>query len=120
MKYPSITIATAVMLFVVTVVVLLVPLAVFSQESMSDPDLIQLHYTVDGDNVTITVKYNGTISLKGFTITIGNETIEIGDLDKGDSITMTIPAKNTSIDKMDISFSIMGLYSVEVEMYVKG
>ena len=119
MRFPAIAIAVGSILFMLAVTVLLMPLIIFSEETMSNPELIRLYYTINGSNVTVTVAYNGTITLKNLVVTFGNQSIEFGHLTKGSVVTRTVLLNSTNIDVIDVSFSIMGLYPVEVEMYVK-
>jgi ABC-type glucose/galactose transport system permease subunit len=107
------------------IAILFLPLLIFAIEVARDPNLLRVQVNIasfDQSPVTlnITLSYAGTVPLTDAWLSIGNRSIGVGGLHKGDVKTITtslIVGEVLSFHPSDVSFQfkVMGIYGVEVK-----
>ncbi|ADG91319.1 hypothetical protein Tagg_1050 [Thermosphaera aggregans DSM 11486] len=99
-----------------TLIVLLLPLAIFITEIFSsNGGIIGVEPIRDGDYCGIEISYQGSVRLNGFTLRVNQSEIVIGDLEKGSVKTVILSCDE--IDEPDrFSFTIAGLYPFEIKL----
>jgi len=106
----------------VLIIVTLAPLLIFVDEAAHNPDLIRVRYEAKqvnetAINLTIIVSYNGSIPLNNLTLILGNQEVDIGNLQPHSSVSKSlIIAANRvrNLSSLGMSFSIMDLYALKV------
>lgn len=112
-KWGGVPAVVSSILFIISLLVVMVPLLVFVEEASSNPNLLSVSYRVDNESIILTVSYSGSIPLKDVKLILGNYSVDIGDLGKGSKASFRIP-KNVSVDEFELDFNIFGLYPVRV------
>lgn len=100
------------------------PAAAFTHEMMSKPDLIGLAVTQEALNdsavvLVYSMTYRGSVPLKDVRLEVLNETLYFGDLHKDSTVSrrlLTSVRRPTELSEIKISFSVAGIYSVELKI----
>lgn len=100
------------------------PAATFMQEIMSRPDLIGLTVTQETLNnsavvLVFSMTYRGSVPLKDVRLEVLNETLYFGDLRKDSTVSrrlLTEVSRLAGLSEFKVSFSVAGIYGVELRI----
>jgi len=103
---------------------LALPLIVFVTDAISNPEMLKVDVSVEGDppKAVLKVAYDGSVYLDGFTIQVklsdgGTLSLALGRLEGGSSRSIELPislVQTAEIEEVSLSFRVAGIYAVEV------
>lgn len=101
--------------FTVIILAVTVPPLIFVEETLHNPRTVSIEYYIVGNNLTVTITYSGSIPLTNVSIGVGNRTVTLGDLHKGDTVSGTLNIEGLSPPlNLSVSFSVFNLYPMKV------
>jgi len=101
------------------------PIAFFVTDLIQDPELLKVQMTATRVNesavrLVVTVYYNGSVELKDVKLVVLGRTLHFGDLAKGANVSTSIVVPISKLqevrEELVISFSVVGLYPVELRI----
>lgn len=101
---------------IITVVILLLiifitlpPLLHLVDEGVGNPNLFIIQYKVKGEELTITLTYNGDVPLSNVIVYVNGYPVKFGDISKGETKTESIPLSVIGeVSGISLSFNIKG------------
>jgi len=101
------------------------PIAFFVTDLIQDPELLRVQMAATQVNesavrLVVTVYYNGSVELKDVKLVVLGSTLFFGDLAKGANVSRSIIVPISKLPEVGkeliISFSVVGLYPVELRI----
>jgi len=101
------------------------PIAFFVADLIQNPELLKVRMAAIQVNesavrLVVTVYYNGSVELKDVKLVVLGSTLYFGDLAKGANVSTSIVVPISKLqevrEELIISFSVVGLYPVELRI----